>query len=72
MLEHAGRRWYAGLDLFRAGEGWRGAITFHAGDGGRIHRTGEIFRGETPDDLRERFRSFDEPTLRAFLRSVLP
>lgn len=70
-LEHAGRRWYAGLDVFRADGGWRGVITFHAGEG-RLHRTGEVFRGTDPADVRERFLSFDEATLGAFLRSVLP
>lgn len=71
-LEHRGRRWYAGLDVFRDGDGWRGVLAFHAGDGGRLHRTGDVFHGSDPRELRERFLSFDDPTLEAFLRSVLP
>ena len=71
-VDHGGRRWFAGLDVFREEDGWRGVIAFHAGDGGALHRTAEVFRGEEPSELRERFLSFDEATLGAFLRSVLP
>ena len=39
------------------------------GGGGR---TTDIFRGESPDEIRDRFRGFTTQTLEAFLRSVTP
>lgn len=71
-LDHGGLTWYAGLDVFRDGDQWRGVIAFHTGEGERPHRTGEVFRGDSHAELRDRFLSFDDATLAAFLRSVLP
>jgi len=71
-LRHFGDGWYAALLLSDAGAGWRGCIQFHRSEGVRSLRTAEIFRGERVEDIRERFETFDEGTLQAFLRSVLP
>jgi hypothetical protein len=82
-LELEGRAWLAGLSVFREPAGWRGFIAFHADDaaeqaeGGkatalRTARTGEIFREDSSEAVRARFRSFTPDTLQAFLRSSLP
>ena len=71
-LRHFGDGWYAALLLSDGGAGWRGFIQFHRSEGARTVRTAEIFRGERVEDIRERFETFDEGTLQAFLRSVLP
>lgn len=83
-LEYEGRGWFAGLSLFRESSGWRGFIAFHpeepASDGPppdrvparSLARTGDIFRGDSSDAVRDRFRSFTPDTLQAFLRSALP
>lgn len=63
-------RWYATLSLFRGGRAWRGFITFHRGPDTSRLRTATIFREERRGEVRARFREFDEPALRAFLRSV--
>lgn len=70
----SGRAWYAALDLWRdpAAGAFRGSIAFHDGDGGRHFTTAEVFREDTADGVRTRFADFDDVTLRAFLRSVLP
>ena len=67
-----GRRWRASLNLFRREDAWRGFIAFRALDGNGGVRTGEIFREDDPEEIRERFRSYHAQTLQAFLRSVLP
>jgi len=67
-----GRRWRATLNLFRRDEVWRGFIAFNPlGAEGKI-RTADIFRENDPEEIRERFLSFHNQTLQAFLRSVLP
>jgi hypothetical protein len=83
-LEHEGRAWLAGLSLFREPSGWSGFIAFHAEDSGEQRsvaesaphraspRTGDIFREESSEAVRARFRSFTPDTLQAFLRSALP
>lgn len=70
----SGRSWYAALDLWRdpAADVFRGSIAFHHGRGGRHFTTAEVFREDTADGVRTRFADFDDVTLRAFLRSVLP
>lgn len=67
-----GTTWYATLTLYRAVEAWRGFIAFHRGPDTAVHRTAEIFREESPAEVRARFRAFDPAALRAFLRSVRP
>jgi hypothetical protein len=77
--------WWAHLNLERRELGWVGHLAFHAGAdagpvgkpvapgaGGGGLRTVDIFRGDTPDDIRERFRELTGHTLEAFLRSVSP
>ena len=80
-VEHRGRAWVAGLSLFHEPAGWRGFIAFHPEDAdapeaahpGRAHaRTGDIFREDSSEAVRQRFRSFTPDTLQAFLRSALP
>ncbi|MEX0935450.1 MAG: hypothetical protein WD013_01010, partial [Gemmatimonadota bacterium] len=67
-----GDGWYAALRVHRSTDGWGGSIRFHRTEGARAWTTSAVFRGEGVDDIRNRFRSFDDNTLRAFLRSVLP
>ena len=79
-LQHQGQGWLAGLLLFRGPSGWRGFISFHEEEGapGSVEasaprpRTGEIFREDSSEAIRVRFRSFSPATLQAFLRSALP
>jgi hypothetical protein len=82
-LELEGRAWLAGLSVFREPAGWRGFIAFHADDPTeqaadgrflaiRTARTGDIFREDSSEAVRARFRSFTPGTLQAFLRSSLP
>jgi len=63
--------WRATLHIFRRNEAWRGFISFrHVGEGAQV-RTADIFREEDPEEIRDRFRTLTQPTLQAFLRSVL-
>lgn len=64
--------WQARLRLFRDTDGWRGFISFRSDDGTCDVRTADVFRGDQARDIRQRFHSFQEDTLRAFLRSALP
>lgn len=64
--------WFATLNLYRGPEAWRGFLAFHRGPDSPVHRTAEIFREDTPEGVRTRFRDFDAAALRAFLRSVRP
>jgi len=71
-LEHDAEPWHGTLEVYRGGDAWRGLIRFQR-DGEEGHfRTGEIFREDNLQDLRDRFISFTAPTLSAFLRSTLP
>lgn len=70
-VELGGRRWLASLNLFRRDEAWRGFIAFRSTSGSPNLRTGDIFREEDPEEIRDRFLSFRPHTLQAFLRSVL-
>lgn len=66
--------WKAHLRGFRDRDAWRGFIAFE--ETGvvprRVHRTALIFREDTVQDLRDRFRGFQPTSLEAFLRSSLP
>jgi hypothetical protein len=76
-LRHGGQMWVAELAVFHEPPLWRGLITFHpeGAEGGAQHivrhSTGDVFREEHSEDVRERFRSFGEGTLQAFLRSAI-
>ena len=69
---HAESRWSARLRTFRDGSVWKGFIEFTERAADRVHRTAVIFNEIGPVDLRERFLSFDDRALEAFLRSALP
>jgi hypothetical protein len=67
-------RWRATLNLFRRDGAWRGFIRFRIfqapGEEEGL-RTGDIFREDDPEAIRDRFVSLRPQALRAFLRSVL-
>ncbi|MFP3947551.1 MAG: hypothetical protein ACLFWG_02375 [Longimicrobiales bacterium] len=67
-----GVEWRAILSLYRAYGVWKGLIRFNRDDDARDLSTAAIFREDDPGEIRTRFRSFDEPALLAFLRSVQP
>ena len=67
-----GETWSLELEVFREGEQWRGRLVFTAAGDDRRHRTSDVFRESDLADLRRRFHEFDDDTLEAFLRSVLP
>lgn len=72
-LEMNGRTWRATLNVFRRDEAWRGFIAFRPlGVEEAAVRTGDIFRDENPEEIKNRFLGFHSGTLQAFLRSVLP
>jgi len=71
-VTHAGDPWVAGLALRPLKGRWVGHIRFHRAADPTFVQTGEIFRAETPVEVRERFREFEDRTLLALLRSVLP
>ena len=73
--------WWAHLNMERRDVGWVGHIAFHMGadagfpgESGRNggFRTTDIFRGESPEEIRDSFREFTAHTLEGFLRSVAP
>lgn len=68
----AGRPWRAHLRSFRDAGLWRGYISFEEGGSGRVHRTAAVFCETEAGELRDRFFSFEETALEAFLRSALP
>ena len=65
--------WNAHLRGFRDDDIWRGFIAFE--DVGvvppQVHRTAVIFREDSLDELRARFRDFESASLEAFLRSSI-
>lgn len=63
--------WTAGLHLFHRPEGWRGFLRFQRESDSQGYRTADIFHGDDPRELRQRFQEFHSATLQAFLRSVL-
>ena len=70
--------WVGGPYLFRESPDWRWFITFNPESDQTeepppaLRRTADVFRESRGDDVRDRFRSFSEDTLQAFLRSALP
>ena len=71
-VEHEAEPWHGTLEVYRGGDVWRGLIRFQR-DGEEDHfRTGEIFCEDDLQELRNRFNSFNAPTMSAFLRSTLP
>ena len=71
-VEHEAEPWHGTLEVYRGGDVWRGLIRFQR-DGEEGHfRTGEIFCEDDLQELRNRFNSFNAPTMSAFLRSTLP
>ena len=71
-LEHEAEAWRGTLEVYRGGDVWRGLIRFQRdGEDGHF-RTGDIFREDDLQDLRDRFISLTAPNLRSFLRSPLP
>lgn len=72
QVKHEAESWHGTLEVYRGGDAWRGLIRFQRdGEDGHF-RTGEIFREDNVQDLRNRFISFSAPTMSAFLRSTLP
>jgi len=71
-FEYRSESWVAHLRGFREDDAWRGYISFRRpGSLGLLH-TSVIFREATPVELLERFTTFEDGTLEAFLRSALP
>ncbi len=71
-FDYGGRDWMASLNAFRDGAVWRGFLRFREVGCERRHHTANIFLERTAREVRETFREFDEGTLGAFLRAVLP
>lgn len=69
-----GEAWTAELVVRQGSDGrrWDGCLHFHRGEGDPVARTGDVFSEPRAEEVRERFRAFDDHTLRAFLRSSLP
>jgi hypothetical protein len=70
--------WWAHLELRHEAEGgvWVGFIAFRPERGGQDFppppsvRTADVFRGEDPEELRDRFLSFQPATMEGFFRSA--
>lgn len=71
-LRYGGGDWYAALHLFRRDSVWWGFIRFSGAPDLTEVRTADIFREDDPEAIRDRFRSFGNDALQAFLRSSLP
>jgi hypothetical protein len=67
-----GEAWTAELIVRADPPGWCGSLHFRRGESQAGARTGDVFRADRAEGIRERFRSFDDHTLQAFLRSSLP
>ena len=72
MFSSRGSDWIASLRSFRDEVTWRGYIAFEDQEHDTVQHTAVIFRESDPAELRDRFFSFDEAALEAFLRSALP
>lgn len=72
VLTYRDTVWFASLHLYPDDHGWRGFIAFHSPQRPQPLRTADIFQEPTATQVRHRFHSFQEETLEAFLRSVLP
>lgn len=73
-FEARGSTWMASLHVFRRDGAWRGFVQFsevRIDEGPRYH-TANIFNEDSPSEIRRRFLDFGEPSLTAFLTSVLP
>jgi hypothetical protein len=71
-VRHKGGEWVAQLALRPLGALWVGHVRFHPAGLPDFVQTGEILREESPEEVRRRFEGFDDRTLQALLRSVLP
>lgn len=71
-VRYHGEEWVAALALRPQDDQWVGHIRFHLHDAVSAYTTAEVFREPSPVEVRERFHSFDDRTLGAFLRSALP
>ena len=71
-IDHGSEPWHGTLEVYRGGDAWRGLIRFQRDGEEDYFRTGEIFREDDLQDLRDRFHSFTVSTMSAFLRSTLP
>jgi len=73
-LEFEGEPWHAALEVAPGPDVWTGRVRFHseADAGARAYSTAGVFRGPDAESVRRRFEGFDDHTLAAFLRSVLP
>jgi hypothetical protein len=71
-VRHEDREWVAQLALRPLGSLWVGQVRFHPAGLPDFVQTGEILREESPEEVRRRFQGFDDRTLQALLRSVLP
>lgn len=75
-IEHGGRRWNVGLNVFHEDGSWRGFLEFHeaprVGVPVRAHRTATVFCEPRLTTVQEIFEGFRDDTLAGFLRSTLP
>lgn len=71
-VTHRGDPWVADLALRPLEARWVGHVRFHRPGDPSFVQTGEILREDSPLEVRTRFRDFDDGTLVALLRSVLP
>lgn len=71
-VRHRDREWVAQLALRPLGALWVGHVRFHPAGLPDFVQTGEILREESPEEVRRRFQGFEDRTLQALLRSVLP
>lgn len=69
---YQGKEWVASLAVRPQHDQWVGHIRFHPDRESAVFTTGDIFREASPVEVRDRFHTFDEHTLNAFLRSSLP
>lgn len=69
---YQGKEWVAALAVRPQHDLWVGHIRFHPQQESAVFTTGDIFREASPVEVRQRFHTFDEHTLNAFLRSALP
>lgn len=71
-FECDGYAWRARLRSYREADVWRAFIAFEGPWSGGPQRTAPVFCERDVWGLLERFDSFEDTTLRAFLRSALP
>ena len=71
-IGYEGVAWVAGLGLRPQDPLWVGHVRFHPAGDPEFVQTGDILREGSPEEVRRRFADFDDRTLEALLRSVLP